>query len=111
MAVETALHDLMRDEVTVESVSGTSSNGYGEVTFGTPVTYLCHVSYDNRVSRGTQQETLVQGGRIYFRDVVVIDERDRITMPDGSQPVVRSVRTHHDENGPHHTVVEFGMAR
>ena len=82
----------LRERVTVEPFQA-SSGRYGAATYGTPLTGLRALirrkTRSARVPRG--QETEPRAELVVHSPEYVIKEMDRITFPDGTQPIVRDV--------------------
>lgn len=110
MSWDTDFEEFMQDEVIREPYA--SQNGYGVASYGTAETIKCRVEHKPKIIRrtgggeasGTVQE-IVSKATIYCAGVFGWGERDRITLPDGSQPLILQVHTSPDEDGPHHDVV------
>lgn len=99
--------DLMNATVTVEPFS--SRGDYGDPTYGTAVSYSARVSYRQVRVRSRDGTESVARGAVWLRSSVAVDERDRLTLPDGSAPPILAVDRPGDADGsPHHTKVFFG---
>ena len=109
MTWETAFDELLTDEVTREAF--VSQNDYGEATYGGAVTLKARVvgkpelvvTGAGEASRAVRE--VVATAKVYCSGVPAWDLRDRITLPDGTQPVILQVITYPDEDGEHHQVV------
>jgi len=85
-----------------------SRDVYGTRTTGTPVSFHCHVSLKRLENQIEEGNTVAVSGSVIMDDVYDIQKGAILTLPDGSTPRVTAVSTFFDENGPHHTTVEFG---
>lgn len=103
MAVHPALKALMKSIVTIEPFA--SNDDSNQPTYSTGVAYTCRVERKPKMiwaPDGTQQ---VSNVTIYFGEETGIGLRDRITLPDGTQPIIMSIARHDDELGGSHEVV------
>jgi hypothetical protein len=112
MPIDPALRALMIETVTIEPMIG--QNGHGEEVFGPPVVYEqeCRVQYEKRtvtvqatVAGQGFGRTLIMGARVYIASAPEVGLRDRLTLPDGTQPKILEAHRHSDESGPHHTEI------
>ncbi|MBC7340893.1 MAG: hypothetical protein H5U02_00305 [Clostridia bacterium] len=95
-----------KQTVTVEPFSGT--NAYSEPVYGAPVTYSAFVQRKTKLVRDRTGREVVSTAQVYLDGSVNVGVQDRITLPDGSQPVVLSVEVLPDETGSaHHKVVNM----
>lgn len=113
MALEADFLALMKDSVAI--AFRTSQDGYGAPIFGTPLTYRARV--EPHVKRSPWSPSARSGNvsgdsvenwsssRTFVTGAPFISEWDRITLPDGSVPVILSVEHVNDERGDHHQVV------
>ena len=97
--------DMMPTTATYANPSGLDV--YGKPTAGTVVTFKCHISRNQRQVFSPDGVVVLEGGTIQMDDVYDINEQAILTLPDGSTPKILSVRTYYDENGAHHTSVDF----
>ena len=75
--------------------------------FGATTTaYPCRVQDATERMGGPQRDDGARG-KVYILGDAAISVDDLLILPDGSQPVIRSVSHVPDDTGPHHTVVEF----
>ena len=75
--------------------------------FGATTTvYACRIQDATERMGGPQRDDGARG-KVYILGDAAIAVDDLLILPDGSQPVIRSVSHVHDDTGPHHTVVEF----
>ena len=111
MTWESEFDEFLTDEVTREEYTG--QNDYGEPSFGGAVTLKARVVYKPElVATGAGQisstvSEVVSTAKVYCSGVPQWGNRDRITLPDGSQPVILAVHTYPDETGEHHQVLVF----
>jgi len=90
MAVAPELAAVMLDTITWEPMIG--SNQYAEPAgYGTPVKIRCRIDGATDEVRDVNGLVKISRNRIYLDDVYPIDPKDRITLPDGSRPVILSV--------------------
>ncbi len=93
-----------KQTVTVESYLG--NNAYGEPQYGTPVQCPAFVQRKIKLVRDRTGREVVSTAQVYLDGSVNVGVQDRITLPDGNQPVILSVEALPDETGgTHHLVV------
>jgi hypothetical protein len=97
--------DLMPTTATFANPSG--FDVFGKPTPGPVTTFKCHISRNQRQVFSPEGVTILQGGSLQMDDVYDVGEEAILTLPDGSTPKILSVKTFFDENGPHHTTVDF----
>jgi len=91
--MDTALLELFPDTITIEPFSSMSSSQ--AVTYGTAVTYQAQVTSEWSKSISGSGRELSASVRVIIPDRVLIDPRDRVTLPSGwvpNQPPILSVR-------------------
>jgi hypothetical protein len=107
MTIEAAFLDLMPSTVTVYAKS--SADAYSKVTFSaTGVATRCRVQQTGRVVKSADNRDVYETGVIIFYGSPTITEDSKIVLPDGSTPLIHSIRTYNDEDGGNHTTVSFG---
>lgn len=90
--------------VTIESFIGV--NAYAEPQYDLPVQYPAFVQHKTKLVRDRFGQEVVSTAQVYLDSAVEIGGQDRITLPDGSQPVILSIEALPDETGAvHHKVV------
>jgi hypothetical protein len=97
--------DLMPTTATFANPSG--FDVYGKPSLGTVVSFKCHISRNQRQSFTPEGVLVLQGGSIQMDAVYQVDQKAVLTLPDGSTPKILSVKTFFDENGAHHTSLDF----
>lgn len=83
-----------------------STDQYGALSFGAPVTYRARVQGKDRYLANVSGEEVVSSITVYVAGIVGV--KDRITLPapfSPSQPNILNVSYVSDENGQHHTVI------
>lgn len=99
--------DLMADTVVYEPVA--SRDGEAKPTYGTSSSYRARVVYKEiRTSNRASGQDAIGAGEVWLGAIIYPNIDDRITLPDGSQPIIINWNVFTDENGPHHTVIIFG---
>lgn len=115
MTVDRELIRLMTETISVSTA--TTTNEYGVLAFSTSarslrarVTYRDHQVRDRNgavmEARGTvwcAADSTHAGGQSFCPS-----PGDRLTLPDGSMPIVMLTETFYDDQGPHHHKVAFG---
>jgi len=102
--------DVLVDTVTVEPWAGQNPNG--GATYGSPVSLRCRVVRGSRMFRDQQGQMVLSIATLYAgADEVRIGPKDRVTLPDGSQPpILGSPSIYPDESGDLVQTVHFGRA-
>lgn len=114
MTFETEFRDLMPDTITIEPVSGTTGAGYGIRTYGTAVTYQVRIRHKLQRMTNLEGEITWAKHKVWIAPLTTdgsfpdLDQRSRVTFPDGSQPEMLAIEHIDDEVGLHHTVLWFG---
>lgn len=107
MGIESLFADLMPATVTVYPRSAIDQ--YGKRSWSASGTsYSCRIQADTGVMRDAEGREVVITGRAYLYGAPVLTTDHKIVLPDGSSPVIVSVATVEDEDGPHHTMIRFG---
>lgn len=100
--------DLMPFTVTYEAAA--TRDAYGKVsTYAAAISYRARVTYTHKrvVSRATGQD-VVSSTQAWLAGVIaMLNVDDRITLPDGTTPLIISWDLSTDEKGNHHTKVFF----
>ncbi len=106
MAVNEFL-DLMTQTVTLTPFS--SSDKYGERSFGTAKTIKARVADKEERIPIASGEIAIARGTVWLGELVspVPSTKDQLTLPDGSTPEILAVRKFPDQAGDHHQVIFF----
>lgn len=97
--------DLMPTTATFANPSG--FDVYGKPTAGTAVSFKCHISRNQKQVFTADGVAVLQGGTVQMDGVYDVEEEAILTLPDGSTPKILAVKTFFDENGAHHTSLDF----
>jgi len=104
MALEQDFLKWFNQIVTIEPFTGV--NAYGEPQYGAAVQYSAFVQRKTKLVRDRMGQEVVSTAQVYLDGSVDVGIQDRITLPDGSQPVILSIEALSDETGnTHHKVV------
>ena len=104
---------LMSSTVTVAPKTGVDT--YGKPTYGTAVTYQCHVSRKRKMVRSASGQDVVSEQAISLNSNVNILPDAQVTMSTGDvgsteswalHPLILSVRRRFDQLGPHSVVLD-----
>jgi hypothetical protein len=98
-----AFADMMTQTIVWEQRTGTDE--YGQGVFGAGQNLTCRIVSKERGVRTVDGGEAVSTTTIYVLGDYGITSVDRVTLPDGSQPVIVDVKSYPDENGPHHQEV------
>lgn len=97
--------DMMPDTLTVEAFLGRDT--YGAATYGPARTYTARVNNVQRNVLNAQGQMVVAKGRAWLDTVDTITVNDRVTLDDGTQPVLLNMNQVPDETGPAYTSFDF----
>jgi hypothetical protein len=101
--------DMMTDTIVFEKFVA-HTGLYAASTYAAPVNLKGRVVRENRLVRSDTGEEAVSRTHASIIGAPWIDPLDRLTLPDGTQPLVMTVDRFPDENGPLEQVVYFGGA-
>lgn len=110
MSFEDEFEEMMGDEVTREVF--VTDDSFGQSTFGVVSKVKCHIVFKPTMTRTAAGRSevdqsvreVVSTAQIYCANVGWT-VKDRVTMPDGSTPIILTVITRSDGDGSHHQVV------
>ena len=107
--IDVRFAEMMTDTIIFNA--GTAIDKYGKRTYGgTTVTAQGKVIYENRLIKDQEGQDILSTGRvILYGPYTSLTLADKITLPNGTSPVIISLETKKDTAGPHHTVVHFGV--
>jgi hypothetical protein len=92
----------------------TGTNSFGQPTYGTAVTYKCHISRKKRMISNAAGEQIDAGQTIYLNTNAMFEPTAQVTLTTGDvgstqshaiNPRIVSVERLFDQTGPHHTVL------
>lgn len=106
--------DLMPDTITIEEVTGVTGTGYNKRVFGAGTTYQVRIRH--KLERIINLEGHISWAKhkVWIAPLKsdgsfpALDERSRVTFPDGTQPQMLAIEHIDDEDGIHHAVMWFG---
>lgn len=87
----TEFADIMPDVVSWQPEATT--DGYHKDTFGAAVEIPCRVASRARIIRNLAGEEKLSGTQIWLNGIYGVGVSDKITLPDGSTPVIILVET------------------
>jgi hypothetical protein len=107
--INAKFYEMMPDTITFNA--GSSIDKYGKRTYGGTVTSARgRVIYDSKLIKNTEGQDIVSSGYvILYGPYASLTLGDKITLPNGTTPVMVSIETKKDTGGNHHTVVHFGV--
>jgi hypothetical protein len=89
--------DMMRDTITHQPCTG--YDRYGKPTYGASTSYPARVVRDNKMARNPQGEEVVSTCQVRICGTPAVTPADKITLSDGTVPVILSVSRPQDETG------------
>lgn len=84
------IRHLLRQNVTIEPYVG--PDGDGKATFGAARTVAARVQQSNKQLLDDKGNMVVSSSQVYVDGAVAIAAADRVTLPDGVQPRILSVK-------------------
>lgn len=109
MSIETDFLSMMPSTVTV--YAKTSADAYGKIAFSpTGTAVRCRIQQTGRVVKTENNRDVYEEGQVIFYGTPTITPDSKIVLPDGTSPLILSIRLYNDDTGPHHTTVSFGKA-
>ena len=94
---------------TVTVFASSTLDKYGKQSYSASgVAHQCRLIWDSRMVRTTDGREILEAGRAIVYGMATVDVNDRITLPDGTSPLVTSVSKLKDEFGDHHVAIGFG---
>lgn len=97
--------DLMPDSVQVERLISRASDG--TPTFTIPVSYRARVVHKIHNVLGRDNQLVIARGIAWLATTEVVNSDDRLTLSDGTKPLIVLSATIPDEDGPAYTRVDF----
>jgi len=79
-----------RQSITLEPFS--ALDDYGAKTYGSPVEVACRIAQKDKKVRSASAEDIISTTQIYISGAQTVTVKDRITLPDNTQPVILEVR-------------------
>lgn len=91
--------DMMNSVVTIQAYVANSDPYNLNETLGPSYPAQAYVAYKNHYVRGSQGELVAARGTIYIATSNMITVGDKITLPDGTAPIILNVGALTDETG------------
>lgn len=108
MSWSTQFEALMPDTVTVATLLGLSSDGYGTETFSTsPTTFKARVVREQKLVRTLQGTEEMADTVVYIASTSTFAASSLITLPGGLTPPLLALEAFPDEDGIHHLRAAF----
>lgn len=92
MAIDPALQALCPNTVTISPWG--SADGYGKATYGTAVSHTCLLVKMPKMVRTVTGQERVSTAQIYLTSAPGTSVKDKVTLPDGTTPVILQVDTY-----------------
>lgn len=108
-AIDPDLAVLMTSVVVIEPWTG--QDAYGQPAFGAPMEYKARLAGVARLWRKTATLEQTPDYAIFLAGAYNVTVKDRITLPDGTQPPIISVDNYPDEHGMYYQTIYVGMAK
>lgn len=105
--VDPDLWELFTAEITLEPYVG--EDKHLNPIYGPGVTLRARPSEADVAVRGVGTIEQLSTGRVHVLTTRYIDIRDRLTLPNGTQPPILQVDLHYDENGPYFSTLYTGI--
>ena len=93
------LTNLLNQTITLSTFNSTDK--YGDCSYNSPVSYKARVERRIKIVRSMQGMEAVSTAAIYLDGTVSLDSkgRDKITLPDGSTPIILAISDGIDGGG------------
>jgi len=99
----------MPDTVTVKTLSGLSTDGYGTPTWSTGVSYSARKVYEQKLVRTFEGTEEVSNTTLWIASTSTMSPAAHYALPNGETPGnLMAIETFSDENGITHSKVYFG---
>ena len=101
---------VMTQTLTVNRLSGVSTDGYGRPAYSTAaLSRYCRVTEKQHLVRSFEGEQEVATTVAWVRSTSTFSPSDKITLPDGTTPRLLAVEEYRDQAGAmHHVKLSFG---
>ncbi|MGA9772359.1 MAG: hypothetical protein WBV94_25220 [Blastocatellia bacterium] len=103
MSIDRELLKMMPHTVTIEPFA--NQDEYSKASYGAPATFRCYVDFRPKMIRKIEGQEIVSSAQVYVGGVSGATVKARITLPDGSQPVILMVNKLSDEGGDYAEVI------
>lgn len=106
MSLETEFAALMGETITLQAPA--TVDKYGKRTWSTQQSFTARVQPVQDLSRDALGREVPIMGKVYVYGSPAVTPEWKITLNDGSSPVIVGAYRVRDEDGPHHTMIEIG---
>jgi len=108
MSFEDDFLSCMTDNIVVTSRT-TAIGAYGQTNLSsTTTTYKGIFQQTQRMVRSADGNEVLSSANVIMDSTKAFNLTDKFTLPDGTIRPVLSIRTYYDQDGGHHTTVDFG---
>lgn len=109
MAFDPAFLTVLTQTLTVNRLSGVSTDGYGRPAYSTSgLSRFCRVTEKQHLVRSFEGEQEVASTIAWVRSTSTFSPSDKITLPDGTTPHLLAIDEYRDEAGAiHHHTLHF----
>lgn len=97
--------DMMTDTVTISALLG--RDRYAQPTYGPARTYPSRINFETHQVVNKDGQTVDARGVVWIACIDPVGGDDKVTFPDGTEPVILAVAQGSDENGPAYTKISF----
>jgi hypothetical protein len=106
--VDSALLALLPSTVSVQSLTGVSTDGYATPTYSTATNYYARVADVQRMVRTFNGDEQISRTVVWLYSTGSFDPSDKVTLPDGSTPPLIATERWPDQDGDYYTKLWFG---
>lgn len=82
-----------------------STDAYSKPTYTTSVEYTCLIVKQPKMVRTVTGQEKVSSAQVYLTSAPTLTVKDRVTLPDGTKPVILSIDTFPDTRGDYFSVL------
>lgn len=97
MSLRDVLTRWSRETITREPYAGLDA--YGQRTYGAAETYKARIEHRARLVRDAHGEERVSQVQVYLASTTIFDVKDRLTLPDGTTPLMLALERVPDHQG------------
>lgn len=96
---------------TVTIYSSSAMDAYGKFSHSASGTTVnCRIQQTGRVVKSENNRDVYEDGQIICYGTPTVTTASKILLPDGSTPLILSIRVYNDDTGAHHTTISFGKS-
>jgi len=107
MSWSTEFESMLPQTITVKSLTGLSTDGYGTATFGSATTYKARIVREQTLVRTLEGTEEMADTTVWIASTSTFAASSLITLPGSLTPPLKSLDAYPDEDGIHHLKAHF----